>query len=76
MDIISHTNRSKVIRHRLEKPTKIEFIEEDNVVKGTFKLNPCEKNNITSSMLIDVIDCDTKSPWTINCDSIISLELC
>ena len=46
MDIISHTNRSKVIRHHLEKPTKIEFIEEDNVVKG------------------------------INCDSIISLELC
>jgi len=50
VDIISHTNRSKVIRHHLEKPTKIEFIEEDNVVKGTFKLNPCEKNNITSSM--------------------------
>jgi len=72
MKVTSQTHRGNSIRHDLKRqPTIIEFIQNDEVIKGTFKLD--RKNDNGKGVYIGVIDCDTKACWQINTDTVISL---
>ena len=71
MNIISQTYRGSSIRHDLKRKTMIEFIQNGEVIKGIFKLD--RKNDVGNGTYIGVKDCETKSCWQINTDTIISL---
>jgi len=71
MNIVSQTHRGSAIRHDLKRKTMIEFIQNGEVIKGIFKLD--RKNDIGNGPYIGVKDCETKSCWQINTDTIISL---
>jgi hypothetical protein len=51
----------------------IEFIQNGEVIQGTFKLD--KKNDMSNGNYIGVIDCDTKACWQINSDTVISLTI-
>jgi len=71
MNIVSQTHRGSAIRHDLKRKTMIEFIQNGEVIMGIFKLD--KKNDMGSGTYIGVKDCETKSCWQINTDTIISL---
>jgi len=73
MNIVSQTHRGSAIRHDLKRKTMIEFIQNGEVIKGIFKLD--RKNDIGNGPYIGVKDCETKSCWQINTDTIISLTI-
>ena len=73
MEVTSQTHRGNSIRHDLKRqPTIIEFIQNDEVIKGTFI---DKKNDMSNGNYIGVIDCDTKACWQINSDTVISLTI-
>ena len=71
MNIVSQTHRGSAIRHDLKRETMVEFIQNGEVIRGTFKLD--RKNDVGNGPYIGVKDCETKSCWQINTDTIISL---
>ena len=71
MNILSQTHRGNSIRQDLKRKTMIEFIQNGEVIMGIFKLD--KKNDMGSGTYIGVKDCETKSCWQINTDTIISL---
>ena len=74
MEVTSQTHRGNSIRHDLKRqPTIIEFIQNDEVIKGTFKLD--RKNDVGNGPYIGVKDCETKSCWQINTDTIQSITI-
>ena len=73
MNILSQTHRGNSIRQDLKRKTMIEFIQNGEVIQGTFKLD--KKNDMGSGTYVGVIDCETKACWQINTDTVISLAL-
>ena len=73
MNIVSQTHRGSAIRHDLKRKTMIEFIQNGEVIKGIFKLD--RKNDVGNGTYIGVKDCETKSCWQINSDTVISLTI-
>jgi hypothetical protein len=71
MEVVSQTHRGNSIRHDLKRKTMVEFIQNGEVIRGTFKLD--RKNDVGNGPYIGVKDCETKSCWQINTDTIISL---
>ena len=68
MNILSQTHRGNSIRQDLKRKTMIEFIQNGEVIQGTFKLD--KKNDMSNGNYIGVIDC-----WQINSDTVISLTI-
>ena len=73
MNILSQTHRGNSIRQDLKRKTMIEFIQNGEVIQGTFKLD--KKNDMGSGTYVGVIDCETKACWQINTDTVISLAV-
>ena len=74
MEIISNTNRTSGLKQDLKKPAIVEFLLNGNLVKGTFKA--FKKNQILSdSKFIHAKDCDTKTPYILDADTIQSITI-
>jgi|TARA_B100001063_G_scaffold225424_1_gene234222 hypothetical protein len=74
MEIVSQTHRGSSIRQDLKRQsTIIEFIQNGEVIKGTFRID--KKRDLGKGPFIGVIDCDTKACWQINTDTVISLAV-
>ena len=74
MEIISNTNRTSGLKQDLKKPTIVEFLLNGNLVKGTFKA--FKKDQIQSdSKFIHARDCDTKTPYILDADTIQSITI-
>ena len=74
MEVISHTNRTSGLKLDLRKPTLVEFLLNGDLVKGTFKA--FKKDQIHSdSKFIHAKDCDTKTPYILDADTIQSITI-
>ena len=74
MKIISRTNRTSGLKLDLRKPTLVEFLLNGDLVKGTFKA--FKKDQIQSdSKYIHARDCDTKTPYILDADTIQSITI-
>ena len=74
MKVISHTNRTSGLKQDLKKPARVEFLLNGNLVKGTFKA--FKKDQIQSdSKFIHARDCDTKTPYILDADTIQSITI-
>ena len=74
MEIISYTGRTLGLKQDLKKPAIVEFLLNGNLVKGTFKA--FKKDQIQSdSKFIHARDCDTKTPYILDADTIQSITI-
>ena len=74
MEIVSQTHRGSSIRQDLKRQsTIIEFIQNGEVIKGTFRID--KRSDNSDGPFISTIDCDTKACWIINADTIQSLTI-
>ena len=74
MKVISHTYRTSGLKQDLIKPAIVEFLLNGNLVKGTFKA--FKKNQIQSdSKFIHAKDCDTKTPYILDADTIQTITI-
>ena len=74
MKVISNTNRTSGLKQDLKKPTIVEFLLNGNLVKGTFKA--FKKDQLQSdSKYIHARDCDTKTPYILDTDTIQSITI-
>ena len=74
MKVISNTNRTSGLKQDLKKPTLVEFLLNGDLVKGTFKA--FKKDQIQSdSKYIHARDCDTKTPYILDADTIQSITI-
>ena len=74
MEITSHTGRITGLIHDLRKPAIVEFLSNGNLIKGKFKA--FKKDQIQSdSKFIHAKDCDTKTPYILDADTIQSITV-
>ena len=74
MEIISYTGRTSGLKQDLKKPAIVEFLLNGDLVKGTFKA--FKKDQIQSdSKYIHARDCDTKTPYILDADTIQSITI-
>ena len=74
MKVISYTNRTSGLKQDLKKPAIVEFLLNGNLVKGTFKA--FKKDQMQSdSKFIHARDCDTKTPYILDADTIQSITI-
>ena len=74
MEIISYTGRTLGLKQDLKKPAIVEFLLNGNLVKGTFKA--FKKDQLQSdSKFIHARDCDTKTPYILDADTIQSITI-
>ena len=74
MKIISNSNRTSGLKQDLRKPAIVEFLLNGNLVKGTFKA--FKKDQLQSdSKFIHAKDCDTKTPYILDADTIQSITI-
>ena len=74
MKITSYTGRTSGLKQDLKKPARVKFLLNGNLVKGTFKA--FKKDQIQSdSKFIHAKDCDTKTPYILDADTIQSITI-
>ena len=74
MEITSHTGRITGLIHDLRKPAIVEFLLNGNLIKGKFKAFKKEQNQ-SDSKFIHAKDCDTKTPYILDADTIQSITV-